>query len=202
MDISFVLELIKKYKMPENIVRHCKKVSNVACEIAILLQRKGMSIDIESLKYAGLLHDLMRILDFKEEEYLELCKTGSKEEIMIWDGMRAKYIGKKHTEAGYEFFHEIGEEKIALMIRKHCYGAIVNPSMQPFTIEEKLLLYADKRVLHDKIVSLTQRFEDGIKRHNPNKENLDLEMAIRKASYSLEKEIFDQLDINPEDIKG
>lgn len=200
MDLPFALELIEKYKVPENIVRHSKEVSQVACLIANLLQEKGVLIDTESLKYAGLLHDLFRLLDFNEEEYIKLCKNGSKEEIKVWDEIRKKYFGKMHTEGGYEFFHEIDEEKIALMIRKHCYGAIVNPEMQPFTIEEKLLLYADKRVMHDKIVSLKERFADGLKRHNPNMKNMDKEMAIQKASYALEQEIFSQLDIDPTDI--
>jgi len=200
MDLVLALELIKKYKVPENIVRHCKKVSEVACFIATLLQEKGIEVDIESLKYAGLLHDIMRILDFNESEYIDLCKTGSDEEIKVWNEIRKKYVGKRHTEGAYDLFHELGEEKIALMIRKHCYGAIVNPEMQPFTIEEKLLLYADKRVLHDNVVSLKERFADGIKRHNPNMEKMDFEMKIQKASYSLEQEIFNKLDIDPEDI--
>ena len=49
-----------------------------------------------------------------------------------------------------------------LKIRKHAYKAVISddPDMRPLTREEKIVTYADKRVAHNKIVSLEERFEE------------------------------------------
>ena len=69
----------------------------------------------------------------------------------------------------------------------------------PQTWEEKILNYADKRVAHDKIVSLEQRRQDALKRYQKHKY---IKVDKRhKELLELEKEIFDKIDIKPEDIQ-
>lgn len=61
--------------------------------------------------------------------------------------------------------------------------------------ETKIVNYADKRVRHDKIVTLKERFEYGRKKY-PDKHDIRGE----KRFFELEKEMFDIIGMNPDDL--
>ncbi|MBW2995937.1 HD domain-containing protein [Candidatus Woesearchaeota archaeon] len=61
--------------------------------------------------------------------------------------------------------------------------------------ESKIVSYADKRVQFNKVVSIKQRYEFIRKKYTTFKQEHE------DFAYRLEKEIFDKLDIQPEDIK-
>jgi putative nucleotidyltransferase with HDIG domain len=54
------LELMYKYKLNSNIIKHCIGVSQIAYEISkkILDKNPNINIDLEKVKLAGLLHDI------------------------------------------------------------------------------------------------------------------------------------------------
>lgn len=112
-----------------------------------------------------------------------------------------KLSDKDHSQEIFDFLNSILEPIIAQIAYKHDFSSIIDPEKQPFNLEEKILNYADKRVKHDKIVSLEERFKDFKLRYNPKKDNLDWVINAQKAYFSLEKELFESLDIDPEDIK-
>jgi len=60
----------------------------------------------------------------------------------------------------------IGFPKVVEVIKKHSLYEIEKEKNQPLSVEEKILFYADKRVIGNKIVSLKERFEDLNKRYN------------------------------------
>jgi len=165
-----VKKLYKKYKTPLHIIGHCKQVEHVARKIANAYEKKGIALDVENLKYACLLHDILK-------------------------------MEPDHHIVAYKMLMSINEPVIAMMIKKHSFDGIVDVNNQPFTLEEKIMTYADKRVLHENIVSMKRRFEDGKIRYNPNNKNPELEQKIYNAYFQLEKELFASLDIRPEDIK-
>ena len=109
----------------------------------------------------------------------------------------------KHEDAAYELFKDKYPE-MALVIKKHGYRYIIDPELQPFGWEEKILTYADKRVAHDKIVTMKGRFKEGHQRYFTN--NIDDGLSeeelsrIDLAFFELEKEIFDIIDIDPDKI--
>lgn len=187
--------------LPDHIVRHSEKVCSVVKFLCEKYMEKGFNIDLENLISASLLHDLFRIADISEESYQKLRSEAVKYDQVTWDSIRQRYKGKSHAEAAYEFLMRKGEEKLALIIKKHYFHAIVDPKDKPATLEEKILSYADKRVMHDKIVSLKERFEEGSKRHNPNNENIEEAEKIHNAYFALEKELLDPIGLKPEDIK-
>ena len=88
--------------------------------------------------------------------------------------------------------------ELAKAISKHKY-MLVGQEEGPKTWEEKILTYADKRVAHDKVVSLEQRKQDALARYK-NHKYIKVE-ARDKELLELEKEIFDKIKIKPEDIK-
>ena len=64
-----------------------------------------------------------------------------------------------HVIEGYEFIKSLGFPEVAVIIRKHGLSHIDNDDFMPKTWEEKIVFYADKRVNHDKIVNLDERFD-------------------------------------------
>ncbi len=193
--------IVMEHHLPDHIIRHCEKVRKIVQLIGEKYAEKGVKIDLENLISAALLHDLFRIADIPDESYQNLHAAAVKYDQVTWDSIRNRYKGKTHAQAAYDFFMLKGEEKLALMIKKHYFFAILDPIDKPTTLEEKILSYADKRVMHDKIVSLKERFEEGSQRHNPNHENMDGIQKIYDAYYSLEKELLEPINLKPEDIK-
>ncbi|MCD6109355.1 HD domain-containing protein [bacterium] len=161
-----VERLYKKYKTPEHIMKHCKKVDFVADRIAKRYLEKGVKVDYKNLHFACLLHDVVKILDFDPQEKSD------------------------HSKIAYLILIKLGEPIIANMIKKHAFRAIIEKENLPFTLEEKIMTYADKRVLHTNIVSLEERFKDGQKRYNPNNDNQKEQSKIYDAYFKLEKELF------------
>jgi hypothetical protein len=201
MLVAEAKSIVMEHHLPDHIIRHCEKVYKIAKQIGEKYAEKGQKIDLENLKAAALLHDLFRIADIPDKSYEELHTVADKYDQVTWDSLRIRYKGKTHAEAAYEFFMNKGEEKLALMIKKHYFYAILDPTDKPSSLEEKILSYADKRVMHDKIVSLKERFEEGSKRHNPNQKNRDEIQKIHNAYYALEKELLEPINLKPSDIK-
>jgi CTP:molybdopterin cytidylyltransferase MocA len=52
--------LLNKYQTPEDILRHGTQVAELARRIAVLLEQKGLSINIDLLTAACMLHDIRR----------------------------------------------------------------------------------------------------------------------------------------------
>lgn len=61
------LQLLKDYKTPEHVVRHCMAVSETAVTIGRALNEHGYHLDLELIQAAGLIHDIARV----EEEHWE-----------------------------------------------------------------------------------------------------------------------------------
>lgn len=198
MDETIALKLLNEFRTPKHIIKHCELVGRVGKKIAEEYVKKGINVDMESVFIACLLHDSLRIVDIFDNNYKEFAKTQNKEDTKVWDKLREKYKNIEHPEAIYQVLSKKGYEKIALMIRKHGFEDIIdNP---PRTLEEKIVTYADKRVLHTSIVSMKERFEDGHKRYNSVGILSEREQEIHKAYFHLEKELFNAIDLEPEDI--
>ena len=78
-----------------------------------------------------------------------------------------RLTGKGHEDAAYEFL-KADYPQLALAIKKHAYKSLLDENSKPQTIEEKIVYYADKRIMHDKVVPLTERLEEAHRRNNPD----------------------------------
>jgi len=67
--------------------------------------------------------------------------------------------------------------------------------------EEEVVNYADKRVQHDRIVSLEERFSDLKDRYGHGKSALEQMDRMEKATYAIEGKIFLILGSDPEDLQ-
>lgn len=69
LDEETCYELFKKYKTPSHVIAHCQAVSKTAYVIANELNKHEYHLDLDLIKYAGLIHDLARV----EEHHEIIC---------------------------------------------------------------------------------------------------------------------------------
>ncbi len=123
------LHLMEAYGMLPNIRAHSITVCRFAMAIAQAVRQAGSSFNLAAIEAASLLHDI--------------TKTRSLE------------TGENHAITGAELLRELGYAPIAGLVQEHVTPA--DNSGEDITAGE-LISYADKRVLHDRIVSLEERF--------------------------------------------
>lgn len=115
--------------MLPNIRRHSLTVSRVAVRLASMLNEHGSDYDVAEIEAAALLHDI--------------TKTRSLE------------TGENHSLTGAATVASLGYGSVADIIRQH-----VTPDTDGRCITAaEIVSYADKRVLHDHVVPLDERFE-------------------------------------------
>jgi uncharacterized protein len=73
------------------------------------------------------------------------------------------------------------------------------PEMVGIT-EEEVLNYADKRIMHDRCVTLEERFADLHRRYGKSVESKALISASLERARVIENKIFNQLSIRPEEL--
>ena len=82
--------------------------------------------------------------------------------------------------------------------------ALLDEKEKPRSREEKLLYYADKRVMHDKIVSLKDRLAEGHKRnifqHGSAEQSRINTAKVDPLIYEMEKEIFKKIALDPLEV--
>ena len=120
-----------KYQMPGNIRKHSNKVTQVADIIAVRIEEQGVDVNKELVNRGALLHDIAKIVAINKNSEAQ-------------HGIMGAEIIKKENLGNI----------LAEIIRKHFLTTFNNQC----TIEELIVNYADKRVTHDQIVSLEERF--------------------------------------------
>ena len=87
---------------------------------------------------------------------------------LLHDIERAK---DNHIARGVSLLKKLGFPEVAEVIKRHSLYKIENEEVQPHTLEEKIVFYADKRVIGNKVASLKERFDDITKRYNVSLDN-------------------------------
>jgi uncharacterized protein len=151
-------ELMAKYSMLPNIVAHSQQVMRVSLAITDNL-KNGVSINRDLVMAAALLHDITKTRSLKTRE--------------------------PHDQSGGELLRELGFASIGEIVKQHVILLDFNPKGR--LEEREIINYADKRVMHDRIVSLTERVQDLIQRYGATeeiksriKQNESLVIAIEK----------------------
>jgi len=167
------------------------------------MKRSNLPVDIDLVDRACLLHDIVRVCDFKELDYDRFEYAITEQDKAKWKQIREKYRGIGHEDAAYEILR--GKYPVlALTIKKHRYMAMLDEKTRPSTWEEKLVYYADMRVMHDKIVPLKTRLREGHKRnahlHGSKAQSKINTAKVDPLIYRLEEEIFDRAGLNPLEV--
>ncbi len=156
--------LLKKHGIEGNVLRHVMKVNEVAMKIGRKLKEEGVDVDLHLLEAASLLHDIGKVL--------------------------SDVTDMNHIEAGVKILKEEGMPEIAEVISKHGTTSVLDPDTEPNSWEEKIIYYADMRVVEDELVSLDERIDYLVTRYPQLKEVMP---KVLPKIKNIEKEIFTKM---------
>lgn len=171
-DRETCLRLMDASAMPDNIRGHSLLVARLAVGLGRRLGEVGVALDLDLVEAIALLHDLGKA--------------------------RGLETGEHHGEVGAAMVEEAGYPAVAPGIRAHTI--LLAEELEGPLTESLLVNYADKRVRHDELVSLGERFEDLGARYARSEEALAFLEALRALYVKLEASIFDRLGTSPDDL--
>ncbi len=163
--------LWNKYDMPPHIRRHSSQVASVVANLGARLEAAGANVNRPVLLAGALLHDIAKAYTI---EY-----------------------GGNHAQLGAAWMRrETGNFHIAQMVLHHVHWPwaldVYNESMLP----SLLVVYADKRVRHDEIVTIDERFEDLMRRYGHTELSRMFIKASREQGLDLEAALSKRLGVN------
>jgi uncharacterized protein len=123
--------------LPPNIAAHSRAVCRKAVEVAERIRKNGHKVDVEKVRLAALLHDVGRL----------------------------RSHGPDHGMESGRMLKELGAEPwLVRAVERHCVTVFRDTPLAEYTLEEKIVSYADGCVREDREVSFEERFKDLIKR--------------------------------------
>ena len=164
--------LMCEMKMMDHIVVHSMQVCRVATFLVGHLDPQQERLNYRLIRAAALLHDITKTRSFKTEE--------------------------NHSLTGGQFLAEQGYPHVGEVVRQHVrLDEYANPIVLG---EAEVINYADKRVLHDKVVSLDRRLHYILERYGKLPENQERIRWLWEKTLDLEEKIFSDLSFAPEDL--
>jgi putative nucleotidyltransferase with HDIG domain len=162
-------DLMVKYSMRPNIVEHSIQVMRVSLTITDNL-KNGIAVSRDLIIAAALLHDITKTRSLRTDE--------------------------RHDISGGELLRDMGFTSIAEIVEQHVVFPNFNP--QGRLEEREIIYYADKRVNHDKIVTIEARVHYLIQRYGNTDEIRNLILQNKTLVLSMESKIagFMKIDIN------
>jgi len=164
------MKLIEKYEMLPNIVAHSIQVKNVSEAIYDHIVDK-LNINLELLIASALLHDIAKTQSIHENNM-------------------------RHDLLGGEILRGLGFDDIAVIVENHVVFTGFDDE-GPLT-EKEIIYYADKRVMHDKVVTIDIRVDDLAKRYGMNDKIKQMIIDNKKFVLKLEAKIQRHMDIDIE----
>ena len=162
-------ELMARYSMLPNIVAHSLQVMRVSLALTDHL-KDGVTINRDVIIAAALLHDITKTRSLETKE--------------------------RHDASGGAVLRELGFPRIAEIVEQHI--VIQNLNLKGSLEEREIVYYADKRVMHDTIVTIKERVHDLIQRYGINEEIRDMILQNEVQVLAVERKIagFMKIDIN------
>ncbi len=166
------IQMMASHEMLPNIKEHSILVADVALLISRELNKNGAAFDLNIIEAAALLHDITKTKSIN--------------------------TGENHSKSGGELLRKISvNNRIAEIVGQH----MIPDKIEGMISEEEVVCYADKRVLHDKVVSLEKRFDYLVERYGINDKAIESINKTRKKLLLIEKRIIEssastEFDIN------
>lgn len=167
------LQLMDAHGMLPNIREHSFAVMQVARVLGDALADAGVDLSLPLVAAGALLHDL--------------GKTACLGTL------------NNHAEYGAGILEDLGYPHVAQVVREHVHLFTDITYTGPLR-EAELVNYADKRVLHDEVVTLAARFADLRVRYGRTPEALARLNATEARSRTLEEKIFAALVLTPSNL--
>jgi putative nucleotidyltransferase with HDIG domain len=167
------LELMAAHAMLPNIREHSFRVMQVADWLGRALVAAGFELHLPLISTGALLHDLGKTA----------CLGTT----------------QNHAHCGADILAALGYAKLAQVVREHVRLQDDWPDSRPLR-EAEVVNYADKRVLHTRVVSLAERFADLKERYGRTPEALVRIAAMAVKTQVLEEKLFAPLRLSPLDL--
>ncbi len=165
-------QLMSDMKMMKHIVVHSMQVGRVATFLAEHLNLQQNRLNHDLIRAAALLHDITKTRSFKTKE--------------------------NHALTGGQFLAEQGYPEIGELVRQHVrLDEYPNPVVLG---EAEIVNYADKRILHDQVVSLDKRLDYILEKYGKLPEHQERIRWLWGKTLELENKIFRTLSLVPEDL--
>lgn len=171
-DLEVSFSLLRENLVPVHIVGHSVVVAKVALLLGEALNTVGRQQNPALLAAAGVLHDIAKFATLK--------------------------TGEDHAQTGADWLDEKGLKPVAWVVRNHVRLHL--DMLQPVD-EKELVFYADKRVQHERIVTLSQRFIDLQNRYGKNEAALGSLEEMKEITLGLEKKIYAGLSWLPGELE-
>ena len=165
--------LMCEAKMLENIVAHSLQVCRVGMSLVDHLRLEGVTLDGKLVQAATLLHDITKTRSFETAE--------------------------NHAQTGGQFLTDLGYVEVGNLVRQHV--RLDDYSENRGLSEALIINYADKRVLHDRIVSLDDRMRYIQERYGIGPEHKRRIRLLWGKTKALENRIFKYLPFSPGELK-
>ncbi len=197
--------MIQACHVPTHIIRHSEAAAKLGVFLARRLIERGIEVDVDLVEQACLLHDLFRVCDFPLKDFRWFKQSVSEEDKLRWRQLKAEHGANRHEDAAYLFLKD-RYPVLAETIRKHRYTALVDEGDAPWSWEEKLVYYADKRAMHDTIVPLKERLEEAHQRsalvlaQAGIPRDTEMETKVDAQICKLEAEVFSAIDLDPDEV--
>ncbi len=171
--IETCFRIMDTYGMLENIVAHSVVVTRAASLLATGLRDAGIRISVPRVTAGALLHDIGKTLSLT--------------------------TGEDHSRVGRRICMENHLHEIADIVGEHV--RMTDYHLDDGYSEKEIVFYADKRVNHDRVVTLEDRLSYVLERYA--KDRPELRRAIRKnfeLCARVEKKLFRRLPFGPESL--
>lgn len=167
-------QLMCEMEMLDHIVVHSMQVCRVATFLADHLNRRQNRLNADLIRAAALLHDITKTRSFKTRE--------------------------NHALTGGQYLAARGYPQVGELVRQHVR---LDEYPSPVVLGEvEIINYADKRVLHDQVVSLDKRLDYILEKYGKPQEHQERIRSLWAKTLELEAKIFDELAFGPEDLNG
>jgi uncharacterized protein len=167
------LALMAAYGMLPNIREHSLMVRDVALYLGTFLVEAGFTLRLDLIEAGALLHDLGKTY----------CLGTS----------------LNHAEWGAQAVNDAGYPEVAQVVREHIFLEIPSDDSRPIR-EAEVVNYADKRVLHSRVVTLADRFADLFVRYGKSHEAKSRIAGLEQGARRLEAKLFRPLTLHPMDL--
>ena len=168
------LSLMEQHGMLPNIKDHSLQVARIALCLGKNLKGQFPELNLDLVEAGALLHDIAKT---------ETIRTRG-----------------NHARIGEEMIRAMGFEPVARIVAQHV--RLEDAYFQNGCVDEVVLVhYADKRVRHDEVVDLKDRFEYLVETYGRSEEALERIGALYRDTLILEKRIFLHLSFPPEELK-
>lgn len=171
--IQLCIELMDRHEMPDHIRRHSEMVRTAARLLVDAHLDAGAGLSREMVVAGALLHDIAKA--------------------------RCIQTGEDHALVGGEICVQNNFEEIAEIVAQHV--RLRDYSHEKDISEKEIVFYADKRVNHDKIVSLDERLSDLIVRYGKGRRDISERIRTNfEVCRQVEHKIFKDLEFGPADL--